>query len=545
MAFSHRSPTGGSIALLLLALGVAAALTYQALAAARGQRATADAVIGNYTAFAAQQFADRMTRELDLYGLYPTFQRLARVPEDRPVPSLTTLREEAGRNLRGSLKLADSLFRFTADQAPTRPWGPALLAEATRTYQPDWYHALARLDGHLLAYRLITPDPDGSGDTLIVGFFVNDTTLNASLQAAFYRGPLLPTTLTGSLPLDSVVSAQLLTSTDELLAGIVPRLPETASPYTRLPELDYPLGPRLANLQLRVGLQPGVDDLIVIGGRPVWRLVVIGGLALMMITLIGVTLRQVQRERQLTRLRTEFVSNVSHELRTPLAQIRMFAETLRLGRIEAGPERHRALDIIDKEARRLTALVENVLHFSRAERQAVRLTREDADLAELIQAAVSSFAPLARAGGITVITRLESVHASVDRGAVQQIVLNFLDNAVKYGPAGQTVTVTLEAGQHRVRLSVEDEGPGVPPADRERIWDRFIRLPREWDNAVAGAGIGLSVVRELVLRHGGTVEVEGGTRGARFVVEFPSSGTEAPRGKARSASMAREGGHGA
>ena len=108
--------------------------------------------------------------------------------------------------------------------------------------------------------------------------------------------------------------------------------------------------------------------------------------------------------------------------------------------------------------------------------------------------------------------------------ALETAVLNLLDNAVKYGPAGQNIDVSLIAQQQSVRLRVCDQGPGVPVADREKIWGGYYRLERERDSAIAGTGIGLAVVRELVGRHGGKTWVEEGRDGgARFVVEFPKA----------------------
>jgi signal transduction histidine kinase len=113
--------------------------------------------------------------------------------------------------------------------------------------------------------------------------------------------------------------------------------------------------------------------------------------------------------------------------------------------------------------------------------------------------------------------------ASVDDDALRQVLLNLLDNAVKYGPEGQEVRVGVSPESAGVRVWVDDEGPGIPPGDRERIWKRFFRLDAHKESAVAGTGIGLTVVRDLVALHGGRSWVEPGERGgARFVVEFPA-----------------------
>jgi signal transduction histidine kinase len=235
---------------------------------------------------------------------------------------------------------------------------------------------------------------------------------------------------------------------------------------------------------------------------------------------------QLRRESELSALRTQFVSGVSHELRTPLAQIRMFAETLVLGRVRTDDERRRSLEIIDQEARRLTHLVENLLHFSRSERQSVRVAPVPTLLGPCVRGMVESFTPLAETRRVRLLTSLpDGIVASVDESALRQMLLNLLDNAVKYGPDGQTVTVGLDPVRNdRTRLWVQDQGPGVPPGDRERIWEQFWRLERDRGSAIAGTGIGLSVVRELATLHRGRVWVEGAPGGgARFVLELPAA----------------------
>ena len=202
----------------------------------------------------------------------------------------------------------------------------------------------------------------------------------------------------------------------------------------------------------------------------------------------------------------------------------MFSELLLGGRLRTDAERDRSLRLIDREARRLAYLVENVLDFSRGERGTLTLSPETTALAPAVEEIVEGSAPVARARGMHIRTELDAgAHARLDRGGFRQVLLNFLENAVKYGPPGQTIAVRAERSGASVRVSVEDGGPGIPPGERERIWEPYARLNREVDRVVGGSGIGLSVVRELVTRHGGRAWVEdapGG--GARFVAEFPA-----------------------
>ena len=140
-----------------------------------------------------------------------------------------------------------------------------------------------------------------------------------------------------------------------------------------------------------------------------------------------------------------------------------------------------------------------------------------------LEAAIDAFAPLARVRRAKIQSSIEpGLVSRVDARALRQIVLNLLDNAVKYGPVGQTVSVILTGTSDKVIITVEDQGPGIPKADREKVWDPYVRLTRETESAAGGSGIGLSIIRELVRLHDGRTWVEDGTEGgARFVVEFP------------------------
>jgi signal transduction histidine kinase len=201
-----------------------------------------------------------------------------------------------------------------------------------------------------------------------------------------------------------------------------------------------------------------------------------------------------------------------------------------MGKLRTEDERARSAGIIDQEARRLTYLVENVLNFSRAEKGTNRIAPTALDVASEIRDAVEMFAPLARSRRMMVRAAPgPDLTVAADRDALRQILLNLLDNAVKYGPVGQTITVGSSAAPPgegpRVRIWVEDQGPGIPAADRDRVWEPYVRLGRDVESATGGSGIGLSVVRELVTLHGGTAWIESagarGGPGARVTIELP------------------------
>jgi signal transduction histidine kinase len=253
---------------------------------------------------------------------------------------------------------------------------------------------------------------------------------------------------------------------------------------------------------------------------------VLAALTTLIALLFGASLLLVRREAEVARMRADFVASASHELRTPLAQIRMFTETLLLGRVRSDTERRRSLEIVDQEARRLSNLVENLLAFSRNEGgRMVRLAPEPTHVADEIRRAMESFGPMVRTSSVDIRAELqENVSVAVDRNALRQILVNLIDNALKYGPAGQRVTVGLALFDDAARVWVDDEGPGIPTMDRDKVFESFYRMRRDIDAKITGSGIGLAVVRQLARLHAGEAWAEAAPGGgARIVVQFPGA----------------------
>jgi signal transduction histidine kinase len=291
-------------------------------------------------------------------------------------------------------------------------------------------------------------------------------------------------------------------------------------PSTVLGEFRFRTDP--GGFVVRAALHPHLVERITALHRHDERRRIQFALPILTILLAAAAILNIVRERELVRARRDFVASVSHELRTPLAQIRMYSEMLLLGRERGEEERGRWLGVIGREARRLGDLVENILLFSHIDAARVRLEPERTDLGELVEDIVESYVPMAASRGMRLLADAPArIVADVDPRAMRQVVVNLLDNALKYGPEGQTVRVELERDGARALLAISDQGPGVSREDRERLWRPFVRLRRTGSSS-AGSGIGLSVVRSIVEQHEGSVEVvdaEGG--GARFVVRLP------------------------
>ena len=519
--------------LLVLAFAVAVVLAVQAYGVARYHRAQADRVLRDYAALAAARVAQRSAQEI-YYAVLAPLKAVQHAHEMAPQARLPAPKELRIDVMEHEFSLSPYIrFTFRMDfktrrletagepvPAAVRTWLIDTLPVHTRTvYDTSWHMGtvLGRPAGErrYVAYTVLR-DSTGVLRTAL-GFDTKPEVLQPLVVHATEKFPLLPRPLTGGVQYDSMGSIII---TDRYGYEIYRSAVQYTSPFTAHDTVGRDLGDLYAQTTLRAS----VADQLIIGGLPRSRLPVILSLLALTAVLIGTALVQLRREAQLARLRTDFISGVSHELRTPLAQIRMFSETLVLGRVRSDEERRRSLAIIDQESRRLTHLVENLLHFSRSERQTAHVTPEPTALAPLVQEVMDGFAPLAAARGVTLSAAVPSdLVVPADPGAVRQMLLNLLDNAVKYGPAGQEVRIGATRDNGAARLWVDDGGPGIPGPDRERVWERFWRLERDRGSAVAGSGIGLAVVRELASLHHGRAWIDDPAAGVgtRVVIELP------------------------
>ncbi|MES2924833.1 MAG: HAMP domain-containing sensor histidine kinase [Verrucomicrobiota bacterium] len=215
--------------------------------------------------------------------------------------------------------------------------------------------------------------------------------------------------------------------------------------------------------------------------------------------------RAVERERRLNAMKSDFVASVSHELRAPVASIRLMADALTAEKIEPHTVRefHR---LISREGARLSTLIENVLDFARIEQGRKRWHFEPGDLGALLTETLSLMEPLAAEKSITLVSpSFPSVEANVDPGAIQQALVNLLDNAIKFSPEGSQVEIMLAENSVNWEIRITDQGPGIPPAEHERIFQKFHRLGSELRRETQGTGIGLSLVKAVAEAHGGRV----------------------------------------
>jgi len=234
--------------------------------------------------------------------------------------------------------------------------------------------------------------------------------------------------------------------------------------------------------------------------------------------------RDVQRELRLAEMRSNFVAAVSHELKTPLAAIRMFAETLQLGR-PADPEaRAEYLDTIVNESERLTRLLGNVLDFSNIEQGKKTYRREPHALADIMRSAARAMRYPAEQQRFRLHIQIEDgmPPALVDRDAVEQAILNLLANAMKYSGESRDIALRLRRADGKAVIEVSDQGVGIAPAEKERIFERFYRAPTPENQRIPGTGLGLTLVRYVAHAHGGSVKVDSALgQGSTFGIYLP------------------------
>ena len=520
----HPSRSSVIVILLVATLGMAALLAFEAQQAARSHRATAENVLRDYSAFAAWEFSrTARTQVLNVIQqeLMKVRDTIARDGVEAAVGVHTCGGCGAAHTLRAAFHMPFPSGAVTSAGAALDPAVLKVLEEARaegRRKPQDFTCPALRVVETAEGPAVVVWRPDfkkGDSPVSVIGFVVEPKFLSHVFERVTQQHPLLPPSLiaAGANPNAALAVRVATPEGRELFASST-----EWSTY----EAREALAKDLGALTLAVALKPDAAGTLVIGGLPRERLPLVVGLLTLTVGLVGVALVQLRRETELSRLRSDFVSGVSHELRTPLAQIRMFTETLLLGRVRSETEGRRSLEIVAREAQRLAQLVENVLLFARGERRQPQIARTATAVAPLVADVVESFAPLAAARRARVVTDLDyRVFANVDSGALRQILLNILDNAVKYGPEGQTITVGLQMAGDRLNLSVEDEGAGIDARDAERIFEPFSRLPRS-ATATGGTGIGLAIVRQLAELHGGRAFVDK----ARFTVEIPGAWSE-------------------
>jgi signal transduction histidine kinase len=249
---------------------------------------------------------------------------------------------------------------------------------------------------------------------------------------------------------------------------------------------------------------------------------------------IVLTYRSVTKEMALARLKSDFVSNVSHELRTPLSLIRLYAETLEMGRLTSPEKYQEYYCIIRKESERLTALINNILDFSRIEAGRKEYDFRETDMSELVHNTLDSYRYQLEQSGFQFEEKIDEVPSMrVDREAMARSLLNLVNNALKYSQDRKYIGVNLYRDNGSVKLEVVDQGIGIPHQEQQKIFEKFYRVGDPLVHNTKGSGLGLSLVRHIVQAHGGEVAVDSSPgQGSKFTIVLPVKGPQNTAGHA-------------
>jgi len=247
------------------------------------------------------------------------------------------------------------------------------------------------------------------------------------------------------------------------------------------------------------------------------------------IIILGVVLifRDISREEDLSRMKSEFISNVSHEIKTPIATVRTLAENLNEGWITDEEKRGEYFHLIARESERLSHLVENILDFSRIDARRKSYRMEVVPVTDVISKALDRFRLLVDGQGVKLSAQVspDLPSARMDPEAIEQALLNLLDNAVKYSTEDKFVEVSADTQAGQLIVKVSDRGCGIDKKDLQKIFEKFYRVESSDSKKVVGSGIGLTLVKEIIEAHGGRVEVESGVgKGSVFTLTIPIEG---------------------
>lgn len=285
--------------------------------------------------------------------------------------------------------------------------------------------------------------------------------------------------------------------------------------------------------QVIVGIAKPVLYELKLGNTFPWLMKQILQPVLLSVLLLGVTIlsfvllyRNLRKQQRLAELKNEFISNITHELKTPIATVGVAIEALKSFNAMDNPQRTREyLDISGNELQRLSLLVDKVLKLSMFEKKEVDLKYENLDLYNLAQEVIASLK-------LQIEKHQARVHLSHqgdtgmegDRLHLQSVIFNLLDNALKYSKGSPEVNINIHGSDQQVIMTVEDNGIGIEPEYREKVFEKFFRVPHGDTHNAKGYGLGLSYVAQVIKKHGGEIRAESNTEGgAKFIITIPKT----------------------
>lgn len=236
--------------------------------------------------------------------------------------------------------------------------------------------------------------------------------------------------------------------------------------------------------------------------------------------------KEVQKLKELDKIKTNFIANISHELRTPLAAIKAYVETM-LNMPMSQEEIHEFLDVVYSQSIRLEELLSDLLDFSQLESHTMKILKESVNICEIIEHSIETLENMAKEKDVTVEYNCSNLEIKCDRKRIEQVIVNLLSNAIKFSDQAKEkrfVRIDVLDEGEIVKIIVEDNGIGIPESAFDKIFERFYRVDNELTYAVPGTGLGLAIVKEIVELHEGNILVESEVgKYTKFIVTLPKN----------------------
>ncbi len=494
------------------------------------QETSVNAVLNDYAAMAAQQFARNIKGQIGYAAMFDLGQAWSGPdnPNNTIIEFLNTPNEQLNPSrIRVKEALTNIQILDHQKQSLQAVIHPQLTSTvntsipSTQTGDGPGIKAIHDMASQTLSFQsLIRINADFS---VITEY--NDALVRGGLDFLYDNKAVLPTVLTDnkdnaglSFFLKNALDNTLWQSTDA---------EETTNNHRIIIDDDY--GALFAGYVLTAHIDHKLASQLIIGGLPqtqLPQLLILIGLAISAMVIMFWLYR---RTSLLTRQKEQFIARASHELKTPLTQIRLFAETLELGREKDDAKQHHYLKVIHQESIRLSHLVDNILQQQQIQQNQIKVLPEAINLRTFMTDLRSQQDIMWQQKNIAVDIDIEpELLIQTDPNLLKQILINVLDNAVKFGPEQQTLNIQAHNHDHKTILKITDQGPGIPKQQVEQMLQNYQRLERDEHRGINGNGLGLSIANTLCQQLGGQLLFEHPTTGLTVVIELPLVTSDTP-----------------
>ncbi len=511
--------------LMLLSIGLLGALTWQAVSSSMAHREAARGVARDYATLAVDEFQNTLKSAVGYWVIH----QLGSALQD-PTKTLKQNIQRVFSADRNALNQREIIARESVDSI-------YLLDSETRSTSIQYGEAIKESDSHLnlllktldinsiSPYKVIHQEyktfiliPLSNNN--IVFMRLDNKKLSAWFKRIYDNADLIPESLQKDTAIDDILYIEITSPYNQSLFNSHTQYDESIIIGKKFSDNYEGL---FSGYEIHASISPQFIPKLVIGGLPGSQLPLLYTLMTLTLVVITTTFWIIIKEHKLNRLRSEFIANASHELRTPITQIRMYAETILLGRVKSIETQHSYLRVINRESIRLSQLLDCILSFSKQSSSAVDEATEYCDVNEHLMSTIDEYRKvLLNEDSKLVFSSKEKVFANINTNGLRQIIINIIDNANKYGPAGQTITISSSQKNNYINISISDQGPGIPPCYHNKIWKPFYRLPINKKKAINGNGIGLSIVNDLIRKMNGKVSIENNLDcGVCFTISLP------------------------